>query len=306
MLSAMAPTPAAAAPFGDPDDTPLLSIVVVRFAGGKHIHAVLTALRTDLETRRDVEIVVAQHDDALPLEPAPNVRCVCLPTDQGPASLRAHGVRQARGTYVAVTEDHCVPASGWSAAVIESHQAGHDVVGGPIAPAPSLRGVDLALYLLAYGRYQPPQTARAVPSLSDCNVSYARHRLSEVGSVWAETFVESDVHAALLARGVQLWMVPGAVVTQARKVDLPALLEEQRIHGAEFARGRGARTSGARRRVLQAGTLVLPVLMTWRAFRSARGLDPWRLLSALPGLLRLALAWSRGEREGYRRPAVNT
>lgn len=282
-------------------DLPFLSIVIVRFAGGSAIDEMISALNAQLEARRDVEVLVLEHEEAsaLPLRHGEQVRRLRLPNGSGPSKLRSYGVTQSRGRYVALTEDHCVPTPGWCAAIEAGHRAGHDVVGGPIAPASSLHGRDLALYLLAYGRYQPPMAAGPSSALSDCNVSYRRERLEEIAAVWRDAFVETDVHAALMARGVSLYLLPDAVVVQGRRVDLRDAAREQGVHGAEYARGRAHRVSPVRRLVFVAGALLLPALITLRVVRRARGMSYRQIAGSLPAVLRLATAWSFGELRGY-------
>lgn len=276
------------------------SIVVVRFAGGDVLSAALTALRQQSGDHAGLEVIVAQ-EAGLPGEWGSDVSVVELPAGAGPARLRAAGVHAARGDIVTVTEDHCVARADWCMAVRAAHEAGHDVVGGPIDPASSLRGADLALYLLAYAHFRSPRPAGTVTRLSDCNVSYRRGALDLVRETWREAFVESDVHAALVAAGQSLWFEPRAGVLQGRTVDLAAVAREQRVHGEEFASGRAARASRPARLVLVLTTALLPPLMLWRALRQARGLGVGRALSAVPPLTRLAVAWAQGEFAGYAR-----
>lgn len=276
------------------------SIVIVRFAGGDALSAALAALRQQAGDHAGLEVIVAQEAGAA-VEPRHDVTVVELPAGAGPARLRAAGVGAAHGDIVSITEDHCMAQTNWSMALRHAHDAGHGVVGGPIDPAPALRGADLALYLLAYGHFRSPRPAGVVARLSDCNVSYRRAVLDLVRETWRESFVESDVHAALVASGQSLWFEPRAGVLQGRAVDLAAVTHEQRVHGEEFASGRAARASRLARVVLVFTTVLLPPLMVWRALRPARGLGFGRALSALPALARLAVAWAWGEFAGYAR-----
>lgn len=277
-----------------------LSVVIVCFAGGDALPHSLAAVRTELAGRADAEIVVARES---PDDPLPGTTSVVLPPGSGPSRLRAAAVARARGAIVLVTEDHCVPVRGWVAAIEAAHAAGHDVVGGPIAPAPHLAGLDLASSLLAYGRYLPPLPDGPTSALSDCNVSYRRSTLASIEPVWRDAFVESDVHAALAGRGAVLWMAGAATVTQGRPVELARACHEQLVHGAEYALGRARRMPPGRRRLMRGATFLLPLVMTVRAARTGRRLGWPRTVGALPGLFRLARAWSSGERQGYDRAA---
>lgn len=293
-------TPAAPSSKSVVTETPAIkvSVVIVRFAGGDALATMLPAVRRELNGRIDAEILVADEE---PGNPAEGTRLIVLPRGSGPSRLRAAAVAAAKGKVVIVTEDHCIPRPGWLRAIEEGHEAGHPVIGGPITPAEGLGGIDLAASLLAYGRYGTVAEGPS-PSLSDCNVSYERSVLDATESVWREAFVESDLHAALSVRGIGLWMAAGAGVTQARRVDLATAVQEQRVHGEEYAAGRAQRMTAGRRRLMRHATVLLPVLLTVRTAAS-RGTVPWRrVLGALPGVLRLAAAWAQGERRGYAQP----
>lgn len=280
---------------------PTVSVVVVRVSHNDSLAPTLQALASQRHAHVLDEVVVVQHD----ARPRPvceelraHVRTVCCPNGEGFSALRAAGVRAARGALIALTEDHCVPNENWLQAIVEAHEQTR-VVGGSIDPAPGLAGVELACYLLAYARYGSTRAAGATVALSDCNVSYAREVLERVREVWERDFVETDVHAALLALGISMRFEPGMNVTQRRRIAVHDLIEEQRVHGAEYGRGRGARMGPIARAARAGASFALPAVATLRALRGGSSLGVGRLLTAVPALWRLAAAWSAGERRGY-------
>jgi hypothetical protein len=284
----------------------LLSVVVVRFAGGRSIDRCLQALAAQ-SSASAFEVIVAEEAGGEAMVPPPDsltVRVVEGPRGCGPARLRSLGVRASVAPIVATIEDHIVPANDWCSAVLAAH-ARHAktavAVGGTIAPDPSLRGTDLAFYLLAYARYLPPLPTGPSAYLSDCHVTYRRSALDAVADVWGEAFVETVVHDALRARGGGLVLDGALRATQGRAVDLRMAQHEQRVHGEEYARGRMAGAPLLARFVRAGVSVALPAVLSSRSVARAisRGCPPVPVLGAFPSLFRLAASWSAGEVRGY-------
>ncbi len=282
---------------------PTLSVVIVRFAGGVAMDGTLRAL----EPQRDdvAEVVVAHRSDDGPTDAQraryPWVRWVDGGVAASPARLRGAGVRACRGTLVACTEDHCVPAADWCARIVAAHGQRLAVVGGAIEKGEPAAATAWAAYLLDYGRYMPPLVAGPARYASDCNVSYRRSELDRVREAWPDEFHETTVHWALAALGVPTVLDPAIVVRQDRAVQLTAWLAERRAHGRIFAGTRVAHTPVVGRLRLVLTALLLPPVIVWRV---RAGLRARQATARVPReawfpLLKGAIAWSRGELEGY-------
>jgi len=282
---------------------PALSVVIVRFAGGPAVERTLDALESQ---RGDgVEVVVAHRREDGPTEAQrarrPWVRWVDGGAAVSPARLRAAGVRACAGTLVACTEDHCLPAADWCARILASHGRASAVIGGAIDKAEPASPLSWAVYLLDYGRYMPPLAAGGAAYASDCNVSYRRHDLERVAESWRDEFHETTVHWALAAIGVPTVLDPEIVVRQDRTVQLAEWLAERRDHGRIFAGTRVARMPWTGRARLAVQALLLPPVIAWRV---RAGLRARRAAGRVPRaawrpLLMAAIAWSRGELDGY-------
>jgi Glycosyl transferase family 2 len=282
---------------------PALSVVIVQFAGGGVVDRTLGALDSQRGDRVEVIVAHRSHEGPTTSQQAryPWVHWVDGGEGASPARLRAAAVRAGRGALIACTEDHCVPEPHWCERILASHTQRSAVIGGAIDKAEPAGALEWAVYLLDYGRYMPPFPAGPSAYASDCNVSYRREDLERVAEAWRAEFHETTVHWALGAIGVATVLDPAILVRQDRQVQLTTWLAERRDHGRIFAETRVAGGSWARRVQLVATAILLPPVILWRLRRGlhARGAarrvprHTWR------PLLLAAIAWSRGELDGY-------
>lgn len=281
----------------------LLSVVVVPYAGVEVMRRCLDALAAQRDPG-PLEIVIPVDDETIIWQTlathAVRPRIVRARGRDGPAARRAHGVRESRGTLVAVTEDHCVPDSGWCAAIREAHHAPHAAIGGPVDKYEPDGSLGWALYLCDYGRYMSPVTEGPASYLTDCNVSYKRAALEAVADVWREEFHETAVHWALTGRGETLWLSPAVRVREQRRRSLGSALRERYAHGRIFAGTRIQGLPAGRRATLAALSPALPFVIAQRAVRNgARGGRVFRAVTALPAIIATGMSWSLGEFVGY-------
>jgi GT2 family glycosyltransferase len=127
---------------------------------------------------------------------------------EGPATARNRGWRAARGNVIAFTDDDTVPDPGWLAAGLAAFDrdpelaaaAGRTVV--PLPPRPT--------------DYERNESGLAAAEFVTANCFVRRAALEAVGgfderfrAAWRE---DSDLHFALLERGLKVGRVPAAVV----------------------------------------------------------------------------------------------
>ena len=216
--------------------------------------------------------------------------------------LRSAGLRLADGNVVALIEDHAVPGSRWLQTVVDSHRKQPDAaIGGAVENGVD-RLLNWAVYYCDFGRYQNPVSTGCVEFASDSNIAYKRRALEKTRHLWSNVFNETTVNWELVRLGQTLRLNPDQVVFQTR-TDLsfvPALIERF-VWGRSFAASRVAEASFGKRWIRAASCLPLPVLLTWRVFRTAlskgRHLD--RLVMAMPLVFLLEIIWSFGEFAGY-------
>jgi hypothetical protein len=296
--------------------TPQLSVVVVIFAGGKHILRCLETLACQ-EGMANVEILIPYDERSSGIPDLqgqfPTIRFLPVHGHCTYAQLRALGVREARGTIVALTEDHCIPERFWCARILEAHKGSHAAVGGVVEKQVPDTALNWALYLSDYGRYMSPMAEGTVDELTDCNVSYKRSALEVIADVWRNEFHEPIVHGALQARSKSLWLSPRIVVRQQRSLCLGEAIRDRYLFGRLFGSGRIIKRQGVkneeqsigsawiRRLIYMGGAVFLPLLLVGRV--AGHVLRKRRYGAAfvrgLPALVLLNTAWAWGEFVGY-------
>jgi hypothetical protein len=161
------------------------------------IEPLIDALRTQIVAAGAELVVVDGTDQGNALDR----RMVAIPTElvrvtRAPGSdiyaLRAVGLTEASGDIVAMTEDHCVPAPDYVAAILASHQQHPEYgVAGAVINGSTSRLIDRVNFLVVHARNLPPHDEPAdatwIPTPS--NVSYKRAAVpSEVPERgWFET-----------------------------------------------------------------------------------------------------------------------
>ncbi len=284
--------------------SPHLSVVVVVLAGGAHTVRCLRALEASSGVPA-LEILVPYDDglaDVAQLRAQfPAVQFVHHAGKCTYAQLRAAGVRESRAAIVAVTEDQCIPPAGWCANVLAAHQGSVAAIGGPVEKQEPDTALSWAIYLRELGSYMPPMTGGPTAQLTDCNVTYKRAALDAIAGVWAESFHEPQVHAALAARGQQLWLSNSLLTFQQRTLELGPALAERYEFGRLYGSMRVLDLPLPRRLLMAAAAVLLPVLLTARAYRTvfSKGRHIAAAFRAAPYLLLFSTVWGWGEFLGY-------
>jgi hypothetical protein len=285
--------------------SPVLSVVVVTLDGGENLARCLQAL-SQQHNPPALEILVT-HDHRLD-EPGawphrfPQAQFIFCPYPRNYPAMRSAGVRAARGTIVAATEDQCIPPSKWCSNIVAEHAARPAAaIGGPVEKRRPDSLLNWAIYLREFGEYTPPLAEGPNTTLTDCNVTYKRAALDAFVDVWRQEFHEPQVHGALLQRGETLWLSPALVTEQQRSFTLGFALRERLHFGRLFGRLRLPSLSVAQRALLVLASLLLPFLLTARVLARAfvKGKYIGVALLALPYLLLFSAAWSVGEFIAY-------
>lgn len=282
-----------------------MSVVVASFRPMPVLRDALAALRPQCD-RPDVELIVARGGaggiERTTLDLVPGCRVVpCSPAATLPM-IRGAGLRAARGDIALLTEDNCVPAAEWVDRLVDSVRLGAAVAGGTVGNLRDSRAVDIAGYLAEYGAFGPgrsPVAPGPMIALSGANVAYARTVLGSAAEAMAAGAWEGEVHARLAGEGARFALVPEARVNQNLKFETGPYCRERNAHGQWYGSTRSAGWPLLHRALAAAGSVLLPVLLTARAWRNAGRLAPGRFFQALPFTLLFVAAWSAGEATGY-------
>lgn len=217
------------------------------------------------------------------------------------AELRAYGVREARGTIVALTESHCLPDPDWCARILEAHAADHGAIGGAVEKETPDKLLNWAAYLADYGRYMNPVVEGPTSNLTDCNVSYKRAALDAIADVWADEFHEPEVHRALQSRGESLWLSSRIVVHQQRSLRLRDAVWDRYAFGRLFASTRVSAATWPKRVGYAGFSFMLPPLLLGRIAANIlrKGRYVGQFVRSVPALMLLTTVWAYGECVGY-------
>src|SRR5262249_38633132 len=148
-----------------------------------------------------------------------------------------------------------------------AHKDGHAAVGGAIENEVD-RALNWAVYFCDFGKYQNPLPLGPTTFASDANISYKRSALDQIKEVWTESFHETVVNAALLARGQKLWLSPNIVVYQHREnLRLGWSAQERFVWGRSYAGTRAKQLSIGKRIVYLALSPALTFLLVARKVR---------------------------------------
>ena len=290
---------------------PRVSVVITVTDGTPHLRRCLDALHRQ-RGGMPAEIVVPVYsweNYADVCRAYPDVRFVIIEDPRGAArdrlehllydERRAVGLSATTGDIIAMTEDHAMVDEDWCARIITAHQQPYGAIGGSVRYA-GRHILNLATYLLDFGRYQHPQRGPA-NYITDINVSYKRAALEHVRDVWQTLYHETWVHDTLRQRGETLWLEPAIAVHHDRgDLALTQLLFE-RFKWARLYGGRRASSfTGSTRALYALMCPLLPFLFLARQFVAASNLRSLcQLLAVLPVLGMLTVACAAGEFVGY-------
>jgi hypothetical protein len=215
--------------------------------------------------------------------------------------LRARGLAVARGSVMALIEDHGIVAPDWSTRLLEAHAGSFAALGGAIENGVD-RPLNWAVYFCDFLRYQNPLPEGETAIVSDANVAYKRTALESIRPIWQEIFHEASVTAALRSRGQKLSLAPAVVLYQHRQgLRVRSALRERFVWGRSYAATRARLARPSQRVFWAVFAPSLPILMiarmTLMAWKKRRTMAAF--LKALPLTIALAVSWSCGEWMGY-------
>ena len=296
-------------PQGEPrgNGAPAISVVIASVNGYRYIAQCLRSLAKQRQKDRGEVIVVEGSGDDTATRVAqefPWARLIPCSTPKPIPELRSIGIREAKASIVATTEDHCVFDEDWYGRILRAHETNPEpAIGGAVENGSRERMVDWAAYICEYGQYMLPFPAGSVTDLPGPNVSYKREMLETVcGDLLDELRAwENVLHGRLLSRGMELRIDPGIVVYHAKEFGFWDFLTQRYYFGRSFAATRVAAAPFGTRAFWVTISLLLPPLFLWRYARYFVGKRRFvrEVVKTFPLLVLFAVAWSVGEFFGY-------
>jgi len=204
------------------------------------------------------------------------------------AFARAVGIRAATAPIVFVGETHSYPQPGFVEALLAEFSNPWSAV-GPVFENANPKGfLSWAAFLSDYGRWSEDSSAGETSEMLPIyNVAYRRSVLFELGERLAPSLDHGDeLWTTLRARGHRACVVPLARLAHVNVSCAWDWVRERFLAGILIGNHRAQRWSFARRLTYVCGSLLIPLVLTWRvapsAWRTVRRKSlPWMIIPAI-------------------------
>lgn len=289
--------------------TPRISVIIGRVStiDSAQVFNTLDALR-DQECGFDFEVVLADRldngDSVAIRDRYPEFRVIRCPAETSLPELRAIALDAAKGSVVAVTEDHCVPPPDWIhnlAQAFEDAPEGTLAVGGCISNGVAETAFDRATFLCEYAAFQYPVPEGPCDTLPGMNIAYLRSSLLGFNAKTLQSgFWEATVHPDLRGAGAGFFSTNRIKTLHCKKFSLASFFRQRFLYSRHYAGSRVASQALPQRLAMFFLSFVLPPILVGRLVRTL-----WRkrasgteTLGALPFLLLFLMVGVCGELTG--------
>ena len=256
---------------------PAVSIIIARVSAidGSRIFETLDALQQQ-DGDVSFEIILADRiNDANSREIQgrhPEVHLIECPTGTSIPRMRTIALNASRGSLIAITEDHCVPATDWLRGLVQAFaDAPPDTmaVGGSIANGVDGSAFDRATFLCEYAAFQAPVIEGPCGDLPGMNIAYRRSALQAVDQNILQTgFWESTLHPAFLSAGQALYSTNRIKIQHRKTFCLQSFLRQRFLYSRHFAGSRAAGQTLPQRLAMLCLSILLPPLLGGRLLRT--------------------------------------
>lgn len=165
----------------------------------------------------------------------PQVVLIKLSESCGIPEMRAMAMKQARGEFIVVTEDHCLAPKNWLAKILKTHDLGYSVIGGAVENGSRNRLIDWAVFLCEYSNFMPPIAGGEVEFLTGNNTSYQRSVLEQVDDDVKQNYWEFFLQKELQLQKVKFVAVPELVISHKKEFDFLYFLSQRFHYSRSFA-----------------------------------------------------------------------
>lgn len=218
------------------------------------------------------------------------------------AASRAAGVKAAKSSVIAFTEEHCFLAPHWAEFLVNKHRENWTGVGPVFRNANPDNAVSWANFLIEYGTFADPIIKEQLGHIPGHNSSYNRNALMEYGSDLPYVLeAESPMQWDMMTRGHTFCIEPN-VKTYHLNFSKFFVSLSLRFHGGRlFASHRSRHWSLYRRFAYLIASPLIPWIRLLRIIRiiilkQQQGI---MLIKALPILIIFLLYDGLGEMFGY-------
>jgi hypothetical protein len=280
-----------------------LSVIVTSYDAGDRLKACLASIAAQPVVS---EIIVADCSRVDPTDEVramfPQARVLHFAEKTTLPVLRWAAARIAAGDVIAATEARCVPTHRWCAELIDAHRIATDTpaIGGPVELKPNASAFDWGLFFSEFGAFAPPLPDRDVRQLSGANLSYKKTALEESRDLLDEGAWETLLHERWVREGRRLRIRAGARIVFHNGMHRTDALRMRFQYGRSYAAARFPADRWLVRFTYAAGSLLLPIVLTWRNVRAAIARRrATELRRALHWVALFNVLWAAGELTGY-------
>ena len=230
----------------------------------------------------------------------PGVQVVAAEPGTSVPALRAMGMERAKGSMIAILEDHCNVQPGWIQAIARQRDAGARVVGGAVENGSVERTVDWAAFFCEYARFMPPVPRGEVREIAGNNSVYDRGVLARLGPEARAEVWESFLHDRMRLLGFPFQSDPDLVVIHKKSFGYLQFLEQRYHYSRSFVAMRLQGWPWWKRLGYACATPLLPPLLMGRLIGAVarKRRHGARFVRAAPVLATFLLSWAFGEAVG--------
>jgi GT2 family glycosyltransferase len=286
------------------------SVVVASFKPGPIIHRCLTSILSQKGISELEVIVVDSSADGTAerlKRDFPRIEVLSLDQQTPQSIARNLGVRRARASFVAITDQDCIVPPDWLASLLARHRNGeYAAVGGAVGNGTPWSAIGTASYLIEFNEFIPIGKPRLVTMVPHCNVCFRRQVFARVGLFAAVPPGAEDqvFNFRLCQQGERIYFDPSIVVKHFNRTKFSDFLRHQHLLGVGSAAAR--RTVALRGQIfvrhpsLAYGLPFLRCLRTAARLLYGCRLTSLRYMLLLPVLMPGYLAWTAGFVSGLR------
>ena len=283
-----------------------LSVVIASGAGGEFIFRCLDSLREQAASE-NAEVIVVDRcggETVARLEREYSQLTIVrwnLGHRPSVPELRLLGAQRARGSIIAVIEEHCVAPPHWLRTIRSSFQDSDVAIGGPILDNSFDRVRDWVVYFSEYHNYLPPWPDGERYTLNGANIAYRRERLLEHKDVLGSGYWEVVLHPRLAKEDGVFRSVSRMGVYHTGPFDYGYYLGQRYLLSRVWGGTQREKVSFSKRLAYLIPAPVFPFLLlariAHRVFTSGHRVG--KFLVALPLLTPVTIAYVWGEWLGY-------
>ncbi|MBI3736251.1 glycosyltransferase [Candidatus Sumerlaeota bacterium] len=289
---------------GGQENRPLATVIIPSVTGRQSLDPCLRALEQQTEYSK-IEVIVAnrlgaESSDRIRAQ-FPQVRLIECAAETSIPAMRRTGLEAARGDFIFITEDHCVPPPEWIARLLAPLQAGYDIAGGGLVNGAGRMLSDRAAFLFEYAPFARKVATHDGWTIPGNNVAYRRSALDRFDGLIREDLWEFFLHVEMRKAGLKARCLGDAPVIHDLPMGISEFIAQRFLYSRSFAAMRTRRSSLPVRLLFALASAALPAVYLWRLAKTC--LPDERLtrefIVCMPFLAIYALAAAVGEGVGY-------